>query len=65
MIDIGTWIGPTVLYCCQKFKHIYGVEADKESIEEINTNIKFDLSLLRFTYIQIYLHTKRNSVQSR
>src|SRR5690242_4631503 len=39
MLDFGTWIGPTVLYNANKCKHIYGVEADRKSIQSIQNNI--------------------------
>lgn len=39
IIDLGAWVGPTVLYNSNKFKHIYAVEADKKSIECLKNNI--------------------------
>lgn len=39
LIDIGTWIGPTVLYSANKYEHIYGFECDNQAYNEICSNI--------------------------
>lgn len=39
LIDIGTWIGPTVLYSANKYEHIYGFECDNQAYKEICSNI--------------------------
>lgn len=44
-IDIGSWIGPTVLYGCQLAKHCYAIEPDPVAFKELETNIKLNPSL--------------------
>jgi len=38
-IDVGAWIGPTVLYGCQLAKRCYAVEPDKVALEILKENI--------------------------
>lgn len=38
-IDIGSWIGPTVLYGCQLSKHCYAIEPDPIAFNELKRNI--------------------------
>lgn len=42
VIDIGSWIGPTVLYNSQRYKQVVAVEADRLSLEELKANIKIN-----------------------
>ncbi|EJQ54137.1 FkbM family methyltransferase [Bacillus cereus BAG6X1-2] len=44
-IDIGAWIGPTVLYGAHKAKHVYGVEPDPIAFKEIVTNVNLNPSI--------------------
>jgi len=39
-IDIGAWIGPTVLYGCQLAKHCYAFEPDPIAFKALKKNIK-------------------------
>jgi FkbM family methyltransferase len=39
-IDIGTWIGPTVIWLSKNFKDVIAVEADKVAIEALKGNLK-------------------------
>lgn len=39
-IDIGGWIGTTAMYGSRKSKHVYVVEADKESVKDMNLNME-------------------------
>jgi|DEB19_MinimDraft_2_1074335.scaffolds.fasta_scaffold00916_10 FkbM family methyltransferase len=39
-IDIGTWIGPTVIWLSKNFKNVIGVEADKVAISALKGNLK-------------------------
>ena len=39
-VDIGGWIGTTSMYGFRKSKHVYVVEADKESFHYMNQNMK-------------------------
>lgn len=38
-LDIGAWIGPTVLYSANKFKHVFCFEPDPIAIERLNENL--------------------------
>ncbi|MFP8644891.1 FkbM family methyltransferase [Priestia aryabhattai] len=44
-IDIGAWIGPTVLYGAHKTKHVYGVEPDSIAFKELVTNVNLNPSI--------------------
>ena len=39
-IDIGGWVGTTCMYGARKSKHVYVVEADHESFQDLITNCK-------------------------
>jgi FkbM family methyltransferase len=41
-LDIGTWIGPTILYGCQLAKLAYGLEPDPLAYAELETNIELN-----------------------
>jgi len=38
-IDIGDWIGATTMYGSRKSKHVYSIEADKLSFNDMKTNM--------------------------
>jgi len=44
-IDIGTWIGPTLLYGCQTAKMAYGLEPDPIAYAELQQNIALNAQL--------------------
>ena len=44
-IDIGAWVGPTVLYGCQLAKHCYAIEPDPVALKILQENIDLNLSL--------------------
>jgi FkbM family methyltransferase len=44
-IDIGSWIGPTVLYGCQKAKYCYAFEPDPVAFGFLNNNVDLNDSL--------------------
>lgn len=44
-IDIGAWIGPTVLYGCQIAKHCYAVEPDPVALKNLEKNIELNPGL--------------------
>jgi len=44
-IDIGAWIGPTVLYGCQLAKHCYAIEPDPLAFEQLKNNIDLNPEL--------------------
>jgi FkbM family methyltransferase len=39
-IDIGAWVGTTGMYGSRKSKHVYCIEADKKSFEDMTINFK-------------------------
>lgn len=39
-IDIGGWIGTTAMYGARKSKHVYSIEADNKSINDMMINLK-------------------------
>lgn len=39
-IDIGGWIGTTAMYGSRKSKHVYVVEADSKSYDDLKVNLK-------------------------
>ena len=41
-IDIGAWIGPTLLYGCQSAKTAYGLEPDPIAFAELEQNIRLN-----------------------
>lgn len=44
-IDIGAWIGPTVLYACQLVKHCYAVEPDPVALGVLKENLRLNPDL--------------------
>jgi len=44
-IDIGAWLGPTVLYGCQIAKHCYAIEPDPIAFKELYKNISLNMWL--------------------
>jgi FkbM family methyltransferase len=42
IVDIGAWIGPTVLYASRKYREVIGLEADQGSFKEITRNISLN-----------------------
>jgi len=38
-LDIGAWIGPTVLYASQKYKKVYGFEPDPVALKHLKINL--------------------------
>lgn len=44
-LDIGSWIGPTLLYAANKSKHSFGIEPDSVAYEALKTNIKLNPEL--------------------
>jgi len=43
-IDIGGWIGTTAMYGSRKSKHVYSIEADPKSFEDMTNNFKINCS---------------------
>ncbi len=44
-IDIGAWIGPTVLYGCQLAKHCYAIEPDPVAFKILQNNLDLNSRL--------------------
>lgn len=42
LIDIGSWVGPISLYYANKYRYIYSIEADKESVKILKRNIELN-----------------------
>jgi FkbM family methyltransferase len=56
-LDIGAWIGPTVLYSANKFKQVICFEPDPIAIERLNEN----LSVNHFTNITLITSALSNT----
>ncbi len=41
-IDVGSWIGPTVLYGAQLAKHVYALESDPVAYKEFQENLRLN-----------------------
>ena len=41
-VDIGAWIGPTVLYGCQLAKHCYAVEPDPVALKMLHKHVQIN-----------------------
>ena len=41
-IDIGAWIGPTVLYACHRAKHVYAAEPDPIAVPYLIENLRLN-----------------------
>jgi len=39
ILDIGCWIGPTVLYAASRYRHVWAIDADKVAIKSLINNI--------------------------
>lgn len=50
-IDIGGWIGTTCMYACRKSKHVYSIEADKQSFGALTVNCKNNCEPNSYTLI--------------
>ena len=54
-LDIGSWIGPTVLYGAHLFKHIYAFEPDPVAFNELKLNIEAN-NFKNITYEQLAIN---------
>ena len=45
-IDMGAWIGPTVLYACQLVQHCYALEPDPVAFNALTDNISLNPNLI-------------------
>lgn len=46
-LDIGAWIGPTVLYGAHKAKHVYSIEPDPVAYKELTYNLQLNQDTIR------------------
>ncbi|MBM2819875.1 MAG: methyltransferase FkbM [Nitrosarchaeum sp.] len=44
-LDIGSWIGPTVLYGSQLARHCYAVEPDHIAFQELKNNVELNKNI--------------------
>lgn len=44
-LDIGAWVGPTVLYGAHLAKHVYAIEPDPIAFQELNKNLTLNPSI--------------------
>jgi FkbM family methyltransferase len=44
-LDVGAWIGPTILYCAQKADHVYAIEPDPVAYQELTRNLQLNPSV--------------------
>ena len=55
-IDVGAWLGATVLYGCQLAKHCYAVEPDPIAFEELKKNVELNKDMIsRITLANVAL----------
>ena len=45
-IDLGAWIGPTVLYGCQNAKFCYAIEPDPVALKQLKNNVDLNPNLI-------------------
>ncbi|PGW55256.1 FkbM family methyltransferase [Bacillus thuringiensis] len=44
-LDIGAWVGPTVLYGANLAKHVYAIEPDPIALQELQNNLNLNPSI--------------------
>lgn len=65
-IDIGSWIGPTVLYASQKYKKVISLEVDPDPVKKLKNNISInDISNIDFVEKALYDKTGQVNFFSR
>ena len=45
-VDLGAWIGPTVLYGCQNAKFCYAIEPDPVALKQLKNNVDLNPNLI-------------------
>jgi FkbM family methyltransferase len=53
-IDIGSWIGTSVMYAARKSKHVYAIESNPESFRDLQHNCKTNCSNYTLMYNAIF-----------
>jgi FkbM family methyltransferase len=46
-LDVGAWIGPTVLYGAQIAGHVYAIEPDPTAYQELTSNLRLNPSIMK------------------
>lgn len=62
VLDIGAWIGPTVLYCAKLGANIIAVEADTGSVQTLKNNINLNNLNNQITIIDKAIYKHNNGV---
>ncbi|MFF2154437.1 FkbM family methyltransferase [Paenibacillus chitinolyticus] len=63
-LDIGAWIGPTVLYGAYKAKHVYAVEPNTIAYQELVSNTKLNTNITsKITCINAALSTNSDKIK--
>jgi FkbM family methyltransferase len=62
VVDIGAWIGPTVLYNASNFERVIAVEADRLSIAELEANIAANKLQERVTVVKKAIYSEITTV---
>ena len=62
ILDIGSWIGPTVLYNASRYKHVWAVDADKGAIKSLTDNIEVNNFQNKVTVIPKAVYHRSGSV---
>lgn len=60
-IDIGSWIGPTVLYASQKYKKVISLEVDPEPVKKLKNNILIN-NISNVNFVEKALYDKTGEV---
>ena len=60
-LDIGSWIGPTVLYASGKSKQVYSVEPNPDSLVHLKKNIKLN-NLNNISIIEKAIYHKETEI---
>lgn len=63
-IDVGAWVGPTVLYASQKAKHCYALEPDPIAFKTLRENVESNPKLkLRIILFNACLNDKSGEIK--
>ena len=61
LVDIGSWVGPISLYYANKYRYVYSIDADKESIRILRRNVVLN-SFHNILVIDKALYTENKSI---
>lgn len=63
MVDIGAWVGPTVLYNAHKYQHVFAVEADRVTLPELEANIELNKLTEKVTLVKKAIYSELTTIQ--